>query len=119
MDVDVIAFAADTTKEFIAFSTAILTLTATFAKDTFLADRTSPPVALGISWIMYLLCVFFGLWTLMALTGEAASPDGGRPDIYGTNVARPAGLMAVSFVIGLCFTTAAAWAAVGRLTKNV
>ena len=118
MSIEIVTFAADTTKEFIAFSTAILTLTATFAKNTFLANRTSPPLALRISWVMYLLCVFFGLVTLMALTGEAASTDGNPPDIYGPNVTRPAGLMAISFVIGLIFTTAAAWAAVGRLTKD-
>ena len=56
--------------------------------------------------------------TLMALTGEAASPDGNPADIYGVNVTRPAGLMAISFVIGLISTSIAAWVAVGRLTDG-
>ena len=104
---NVIAFAADTVTEFIAFATAILTLTVTFSKGTFLADRTSPPIALGVSWIMYLLCVFFGIWTLMALTGEAGSANGHVPNIYGENVTIPAGLMVISFVVGVIFTTVA------------
>ena len=118
MEIDAITFAADTTKEFIAFSTAILTLTATFANGTFLAKQTSPPVALRISWVMYLLCVFFGLWTLMALTGEVGSSEVGTPSIYNANVGRPAVFMAVSFVVGLVLTTVAAWSAVGKLSKN-
>lgn len=118
MAIDAITFAADTAKEFIAFSTAILTLTATFAKDTFLAKRTTAPVALGVSWVMYLLCVFFGLWTMMALTGEVGAAGGAQPDIYGSNVRIPSALMALSFVIGLLFTAAAGWSAVYRLTRN-
>lgn len=118
MEINAISFAVDTTKEFIAFSTAILTLTATFAKDTFLAKSKSPPTALRVSWILYLAAVFFGIWTLMALTGEVGSTSGDEPSIYGSNVKIPASLMALSFIAALISTTAAAWSAVSRLTRS-
>ena len=64
MEIDAINIAVGTTKEIIAFATGLLALTATFAKDTFLAKAKSPPKALRVSWLLYLSAVFF--WYLDA-----------------------------------------------------
>lgn len=116
MDISPFQFAADSAKEIIAFSTALLTATATFAKDTFLAGRTSVPVALGLSWLLYLLSILTAIWTLLALTGELGSGNT-EPSIYGTNVVVPASLMVIAFFLGICATALAGWQAVRQIVS--
>ena len=118
MDSTPFKFAADSAKEIIAFSTVILTFTATFAKDTFLARSTKLPLALGASWIMYLLSVMGGVWTLLALTGTLGSPNQNEPSIWGPNVIIPASVMTISFLLGLIFTAGAGWQAVRKIICN-
>lgn len=110
-------FAASSAKEIIAFSTAVLTATATFAKDTFLAERRSLPVALGLSWLMYLVSILFGCWTLLALTGELAS-EAEDQNIYDFNVTFPAQLMVLAFLAGLFGTAVAGWQAVRQIVRR-
>ncbi len=108
MDVSSFEFAADSAKEIIAFSTVVLTATATFAKDTFLAGRTSVPFALGLSWLLYLFSIFSAIWTLLSLTGALAS-NGAEPSIYDANVVIPASIMCMAFFLGICYLKPSHW----------
>jgi ketosteroid isomerase-like protein len=62
-------FAADSTKQLITLSTAILTLTITFGKDVLQKVDSGTKQNLTYSWVVYLLSIFFGILTLLALTG--------------------------------------------------
>lgn len=105
-------FAADACKQILTFSTSILALTVTFAKDTFLKDRQTVPWSLRVSWVLYLASIFGGIWTLLALTGELAKTAGDEPSIWQPNVVTPAIVLVMSFFVGLIFTVVAGWHAV-------
>lgn len=62
-------FAADITKQLITLSTAIITLTVTFSKDIVGVGDTLPKILLVWTWGIFILSIFFGILTLMALTG--------------------------------------------------
>ncbi len=116
MDTTSFNFAADTCKQILTFSTSILALTVTFAKDTFLKDRQTVPWVLRVSWIFYLASIFGGIWTLLALTGELAKQAQKEPSIWEPNVVTPAVILVTSFFLGLVFTVLAGWHAVSSST---
>jgi hypothetical protein len=104
--------AADTTKQLITFSTAIITLTATFAKDTFLVGQKKFPRALATSWVLHLCCIAFSIWTLQAITGALAN---GCPDVkclWEFAVSLPASLMFLTFYAAIISTVVAGWKSV-------
>ena len=99
-------FASDLTKQLITLATGILALTIPFAKDV-LGGTTQSRSELQTAWILYLLSIFFGLWTLAALTGELEqSTTDAKPSIRGRNVTLPAVLQMLAFAAG---TTAVVW----------
>jgi len=64
-------FAADVTKQLITLSTAIITITITFSKDIVSNFANNPAKNYLLwAWILFIATVFFGIWTLMALTGS-------------------------------------------------
>jgi hypothetical protein len=98
-------FASDVTKQLITLSTGTIALTITFLKE--FAQSTSPLLrqCLSASWLLFLLSVFCGLWTMMALTGSLAPRDTGGPaTIRGRNVTVPSILQIVFFLAGLVLT---------------
>lgn len=98
-------FARDTTKQLLALATGIIALMITFAKDFVQSvDDTARLFAL-LSWGAYLLSVFGGLWTLLALTGTLEPEDDSVPlSIRGRNVTLPSGIQILSFLVGLVLT---------------
>ncbi len=108
-------FAQESTKQFIALSSGIIALMITFQKD-FIGGSVPAEAKLYLlgSWLLLLLSVFFGLWTLLALTGSL-EPKGGnaQPSIYGKNIAIPAVLQILSFFVGLCLTVAFGFKSMG------
>jgi hypothetical protein len=92
-------FAADVAKQFITLSTGILALTITFAKDIGGGPSQGAPLLLGLSWVLYLLSIVAGVWTLMALTGEL-EPVGTAesPSTRRGNVVTPALVQIATFV---------------------
>jgi hypothetical protein len=62
-------FAADTTKQLITISTAIITLTVTFSKDILGSSINSPKTLLICTWAVFILSIICGVLTLMTLTG--------------------------------------------------
>lgn len=62
-------FAAETTKQLITISTAIITLTVTFSKDIIGNEEHAPKALLILTWLVFILSIISGVVTLMALTG--------------------------------------------------
>ena len=99
-------FASELTKQLITLSTGILAITITFSRDIIKSPVTprTAIVMMMLAWGVYLLCIVFGIWTLMALTGElepkpgtTASPP--EPTTKNFNVFLPTLLQIVSFLI--------------------
>ncbi|MBI4246747.1 MAG: hypothetical protein HY728_09615 [Candidatus Rokubacteria bacterium] len=101
-------FASDATKQLIALSTGILTLTITFAKDI-LRDVTGLPRGLlGLAWLGYLVSVVAGVWVLLALTGTLEPPPGAPADvsIRGKNVVWPSIVQVLMFLAATALVVA-------------
>ncbi|UOB18476.1 hypothetical protein [Abyssalbus ytuae] len=118
-------FAADTIKQLITLSTAIIALTITFSNDI-VGANISNSSSIYWAWGLFLASVIFGIWTLMALTGtlqpmkkkkkanqenEEQKEQNGEPEneeesinINGFNVKLPAGLQILTFIVALIFT---------------
>lgn len=100
------ASAAETSKQLITLSTALLALEITFAKDIMKAefDKTAKCL-LCASWVFLLLSVIAGVWTLLSLTGSLSQLKHITPKaIYGSNVRIPSFVQIVMFLGGLGFT---------------
>lgn len=119
-------FASETTKQLITLSTAIITLTITFSKDVTGGVAESSKIYIIWSWGLFIASVFFGIWTLMALTGslQPMSKKENAPDeekeeeknkiqeetndksfsINGFNIRLPSGLQILTFVAALILT---------------
>ena len=62
-------FAADTTKQLITISTAIIALMVTFSKDILGETNVSSKTWLMCTWVVFIISILSGVITLMALTG--------------------------------------------------
>ncbi len=98
--------ARDTTKQLITLASAIIAVTITFSKDFVHSVEKSDRIFALCSWGAFLASVFFGVWTLMALTGSLAAkpPEGtesATASIYGLNILIPSAMQMLSFMAGL------------------
>lgn len=121
-------FAADVTKQLITLSTAIITITITFSKE--MINFTDAPVkwCLLMAWVLYILTVFFGIWTLMALTGNlqpikktpTTTSDKAECTINSKNIRVPSMLQIFCFIVALGFTIAFGYKSIsiGDKSKN-
>jgi hypothetical protein len=95
-------FAQESTKQLITLAAGIIALSITFSKD--FVGQVSPAARSWalLSWGVLLVSIFFGLWTLLALTGSLEPKDGStRVSTRGTNVTVPSALQILTFFIGL------------------
>ncbi len=97
--------------QFIGLSTGVLTLEISFKKDIAGPNITADvKMWLLWSWFSFLISVFFGLWTLLALTGTLASKKKMTPDeLYKANIRFPSLLQILFFLAGLICTCIFAW----------
>ena len=109
------SFAQETVKQVITIATAVSTFTVTFA-DKFKAAGSElvVPWALGASWVLFALAIFFGILTLMALTGVMASLSEAEQNkaAYRPNVRILAGTMMLRFFLAIVATIAAGFSIV-------
>jgi hypothetical protein len=99
------ASAADTSKQLITLATGVLALEITFAKDLIRELDVTARCLIGVSWILLLLSVGAGVWTLLALTGSLGQETALTPKaISGSNVRIPAMLQIFFFLGGLILT---------------
>lgn len=103
----VFEMAAGSVKEVLTYSTAILVLTVTFAGEKLVGSVQRIPRSLTLSWILYLICITAGMWTLHALTGELAR--GSPPDVYAANIRIPSFINLLAFVAGIVCTVVAGY----------
>lgn len=95
-------FAADATKQVITLSTAILTVTATFADKIFTESKLVSQIFCGITWILLIVSIVSGIWTLLQLTtGLAQPPPGAPPSILRSRITNAAMVQHVSFILAL------------------
>lgn len=92
-------YASGAIKQVITLSTAILAVSITFATDI-VENTTAYRWLLVVAWIVYIGAILFGLWCLLALTGELEekADTSEVPSTRGGNVVLPAVLMIVTFV---------------------
>ncbi len=103
-----IELAYETTKQFIALATGILTITITFAdKFRISTEVLIVPLVLKWAWICLGAVIFFSVWTLMAITGSAKADDA-----MGSNIRIPAALMVLSFFAAIVLTIIAGFSVV-------
>ena len=74
-------FAAETTKQLITISTAIITLTVAFSKDILDNVENPPRLLLGATWACFIISIIFGVMTLMTLTGTLYPMKKDDPEI--------------------------------------
>jgi len=97
------ASASDTAKQLITLASGILALEVTFAKSILDAklDQTTK-FLLGGSWVLFLLSVVAGVWSLLAITGSLGQAETLTPKtIYASNIRIPAFFQIILFLGGL------------------
>jgi len=111
------SFAQDCTKQIITLATGVIALEITFAKDFVSTLAAGSRVYALLSWLSFLLSVIFGIWTLLALTGELERIDGESktPSIRAGNVTFPAIAQIIFFIIGLGLTAIFGAVAIWRM----
>ena len=96
-------FAQEVAKQLITLATAVIAITLTYSKDFATHATGNTRHLVTFSWYFLLISVLFGLWTLMALTGnlETAAANNTAPSIRTPNVTIPACLQILCFLIGM------------------
>jgi len=96
-----IGYAKELTIQLITLSTGLVGLSITFGKEVIGRIKDPRMGTLSLAWVLHLLSIIFGIWTLMALTGTlltfANSPL--TPDL-GPNERLPAMAQVVTFLTG-------------------
>jgi hypothetical protein len=99
------ASASDSCKQLVTLATGLLALEITFAKDLVGELDGLGKLLLGVSWVLLLLAVVAGIWTLLALTGCLGSETRPTPkSISDVNVRIPAISQILLFLSGLLVT---------------
>jgi hypothetical protein len=102
------SFAQETTKQLIALSTGVVTITITFLTNFIQDASAAAKIVMGISWGFYVLSILAGVMVLMALTGTLERMNGDeKPSIRGRNVTGPAAAQILLFVGGITLTMVA------------
>lgn len=95
--------AKDLTIQLITLATGILALSITFMRDVIKSDIPAWP--LKGAWIILLMSVCFGVWTLMGITGSifdvTTSPKELKATSYGLNIIIPSAFQITSFVTAI------------------
>ena len=95
-------FANQVTQQLITLSTAILALTITFTKEIVKHLPSSPRLVLKAAWLIFLLSICAGLWTMTSLTSALALYNSGQSlSIMRWDVRFPHYLQFFSFIIGI------------------
>jgi hypothetical protein len=98
-------FAQETTKQLLTLSTAIITVTVTLIGTELKKVPSGTRTWLEVSWLFYLLCILFCVFTLMSLSGNLERPGEGKtPSIYSPGIRLSAILQVVTFLLALVFT---------------
>jgi cytochrome bd-type quinol oxidase subunit 2 len=97
-------YASGATKQLLTLATGIIAVSITFSTDI-IANTTAHRWALITAWIVYLGSIVFGIWALLAMTGELEQTQANPPDpsIRGGNVVAPSALQIIAFLVATVF----------------
>ncbi|MCH8564633.1 hypothetical protein LTH96_02605 [Nesterenkonia sp. LB17] len=92
------------TKQVLTLSTGVIAISVAFLTDVARNSGDLVRWLLGVSWIVFLVAVIFGMLTLMAAAGiqrEAAVEGAAAPTIDSRNLKRLGGVQLISFGVAL------------------
>lgn len=116
-------FAQDLTKQLITLATSIIAVEITFSKDLIQKLPDCARYCAITSWAAFMLSILFGIFTLMALTGNLTRLEKGLPaTIMSKNVTRPSKIQIFFFLLGLAFTICygfEGFKAIGKVIKPI
>jgi hypothetical protein len=95
-------FAQDVVKQLITLATAVLTITVTFLDKVLAPAPKGAKIMLGAGWLVYLVSILFGVFTLMTLSGKLATTD--PPSIYDGGIRIMSGIQILLFVVATGLT---------------
>jgi hypothetical protein len=105
--------AVEIAKQLITISLALLAFTVAFANAFKDKDAAHMPIPANLSyaWALYLLTIFFALWTMMAATGTALEADkGSLTNPKHNNIQFPTACSIVCFFSAIVLTAMVGWA---------
>ncbi|MDQ2709126.1 MAG: hypothetical protein M3Z25_16465 [Actinomycetota bacterium] len=108
-EIDKLAFASasDASKQVLTLTTAIVTITISFAKDITKGVPPSTQAWLSMAWLIYAISILAGTVSLLALTGSLARGLGSRSiSVYDWNIRLPSIVQMISFAGGVLCTVA-------------
>jgi len=94
-------FAQEATKQLIGLSTGVIALTITFLTDVVKTAPSGSEIFLQVAWVMYLVSIAFGIFTLQALTGQLERAEGEHPSIYSDVIRKASMGQIISFGLAL------------------
>jgi hypothetical protein len=99
---DLFDYAGDLTKQLLTLSAGIITISVTFAKDIAKNNPRKIRRYISLCWIFNFLSIFFGILSLMALTGaiDDAISTGEKVTMHG-NMRVFTALQIITFLLGL------------------
>lgn len=95
-------FAQESTKQLITLATAVIALTITFLTDVVKTAPAGSAPFLKAAWVLYLLSIVFGIFTLLSLTGNLEKEE--SPSIYRGNIVVFSMSQVLSFGCALALT---------------
>jgi hypothetical protein len=105
------ASAQEATKQILLLATGVTTLTITFFDKFATSANDWSRGLMAVAWVLYLISVGGGVWTLLALTGSleptGAASSWPAASIRSRNVVVPAAIQALGFFIGMLITVIA------------
>jgi hypothetical protein len=116
MAIEGLKTATTLTGQVITISSGLLAFTVTFAEKFTPKDHALvPPTALKLSWLCFVLAIFTGFFTLMAITGTLNELDQGNTETNPkrTNIRVPATIMFALFFFGIALLIVAGWKIAG------
>lgn len=103
-------FAKEVASNLITLSTGLLTLSITFARDVIKSIPKGREHLLKAAWGVHILAICFGVWTLMALTGNLMPVNpSDRSYGFAENVRVPASAQVAAFVLGTILLATVYW----------
>ena len=103
--------ATETVKQLLGLATAVLGVTATFAKDIVPASSVDAKHWLTAGWVVLLVSLVCGVAALMNMSGQLGHGAIRDPDIYAPGVRICVVAQMVVFVTGMTLIVVSAWKA--------
>ncbi|MCU7247248.1 hypothetical protein [Pseudomonas koreensis] len=99
------SYTSDALKQMMTLSTGVLALEVTLLKDIIQSLPHIAYIALGTSWVCFLLALLLGVVGMLAVTGSLSKDSKLSPaSIYGSNIRIPALFQVIFFGLGMTLT---------------